>query len=446
MLLDFSVNTTLWPAAAEQHRVVIVTGSYAVSVDGVALTLNRLAAHLLRRGHEVLVLCPAGDGQPPVLRHAGTMVRVPSVAAPIWHEYRLTFGLGQAARSALDSFGPTVMHVAVQDAMGHAAQRWAARHGVPVVCSHHTRWDAYLGYYWVKPLAPALRSAMWWGMRRFHEGCAATFPPSEAVAAELRSHGVPRVGVWPRGVDHSMFGPEHRSEQWRRDALGVRAPSGGAGGGSAGGGSAGGGSAGGGSAGGGISTDSHKEEEVVVLFVARLRWEKGLADLAAVLAALRRRGVPHRAAVVGDGPAREELRLLLRRGGARLGGGGRAGAANTSVDDGVGEVSGGGGDGHGSGDTEDDDADRPSGGGNGNGAVTLLGRLTGAALATAYASSDVFLFPSTTEGRGATSEQSPSSSAHGAMLPSGHTWRSPGIVAQLRTWRSPRATHGAPQE
>ena len=55
-MLDFSVNTTLWPAAAEQHRVVIVTGSYAVAVDGVALTLNRLAAHLLRRGHEVLVL------------------------------------------------------------------------------------------------------------------------------------------------------------------------------------------------------------------------------------------------------------------------------------------------------------------------------------------------------------------------------------------------------
>ena len=47
-LLDFSVNTSLWPAARPQQRVAIVTGSYAVAIDGVALTLNRLAAHLQR--------------------------------------------------------------------------------------------------------------------------------------------------------------------------------------------------------------------------------------------------------------------------------------------------------------------------------------------------------------------------------------------------------------
>ena len=89
---DFSVNISEWPAAAQQQRVVIVTGSYAHAIDGVALTLNRLASHLLRSGHEVLVLSPGRRGAP-VLRHAGTLVRVPSVPLPIWSEYRLTFGV-----------------------------------------------------------------------------------------------------------------------------------------------------------------------------------------------------------------------------------------------------------------------------------------------------------------------------------------------------------------
>ena len=35
------------------------------------------------------------------------------------------------------------------------------------------------------------RPTRWWGMRRFHGRCAATYPPSESVADELRVHGVP---------------------------------------------------------------------------------------------------------------------------------------------------------------------------------------------------------------------------------------------------------------
>ena len=125
-MLDLFVNRSLYPAAPLQQRVALVTGSYDRTVDGVALTLNRLVGHLVQSGHEVLVLCPAASSSRPALvRHAGAPVqRVPSVPFPVWWEYRLTWGLGGAATRALAAFAPTVVHVAVQDAMGHAAQRW----------------------------------------------------------------------------------------------------------------------------------------------------------------------------------------------------------------------------------------------------------------------------------------------------------------------------------
>ena len=109
-----------------------------------ALTLNRLVGHLVQSGHEVLVLCPAASSSRPALvRHAGAPVqRVPSVPFPVWWEYRLP---ARRRGDALAAFAPTVVHVAVQDAMGQA-QRWARRH-VPVVCSYHTRWSAYLLFY-----------------------------------------------------------------------------------------------------------------------------------------------------------------------------------------------------------------------------------------------------------------------------------------------------------
>lgn len=84
------------------------------------------------------------------------------------------------------------------------------------------------------------------------------------------------------------------------------------------------------------------DDEVVVTFVSRLVREKGLDIYADVIERLEQRGVPHRSMVVGDGPAREEIEDRL---------------PNT----------------------------------------TFTGFLEGDDLARAYASSDVFLFPSDTE-------------------------------------------------
>lgn len=80
----------------------------------------------------------------------------------------------------------------------------------------------------------------------------------------------------------------------------------------------------------------------VVAFVSRLVWEKGLAVFADVVERLEREGVPHHSLVVGDGPAREALEARLT-------------------------------------------------------ATVFTGHLDGEALATAFASADVFLFPSETE-------------------------------------------------
>jgi len=318
MMPDFYVNRTQWPELQPelQHRVVLVTNSYDRNLDGVALTLNRLVAHLMRRGHEVLVVVPTPGRRQriPVIRSPGAeIVTVPSVSFPLWSEYRLTWRLGRTARSRLEAFAPTVMHIAIQDGLGHAAQRWARAHKVPVVCSHHTRFERYLHYYQpLRPFAFRLEEWYWWGMRRFHSGCEATLPPSESLASDLEAHGVPRVGVWHRGVDRTLFNAASRSEAWRE------------------------------------GVGDGDESTPIVLLVARLRWEKGLRTFAAVVAELGLRGVPVRVAVVGDGPARAEFGKLL-----------------------------------------------PS-------STRFFGALTGAALATAYASSDIFLNPSTSEGWGAT--------------------------------------------
>lgn len=82
--------------------------------------------------------------------------------------------------------------------------------------------------------------------------------------------------------------------------------------------------------------------EVVISFVSRLVLEKGLDIYAEVIEALQRQQIAHRSVIVGEGPARDGLQKRL---------------PNT----------------------------------------LFLGHQSGDALATAYASSDIFLFPSETE-------------------------------------------------
>ena len=83
-------------------------------------------------------------------------------------------------------------------------------------------------------------------------------------------------------------------------------------------------------------------DDIVVSFVSRLVKEKGPDVFADVVQRLQRDGLPVRALVVGDGPEREAMGLALPR-------------------------------------------------------ASFTGHISGEALATAYASSDVFLFPSETE-------------------------------------------------
>jgi glycosyltransferase involved in cell wall biosynthesis len=91
------------------------------------------------------------------------------------------------------------------------------------------------------------------------------------MADVLRSHGITDgLRLWERGVDTSRFNPALRSLEWRR-------------------------------------TQGVDDDDVLVSFIGRLVWEKGLRVFADVIEGLKRRGVRHRSMVVGVGPALEEL-------------------------------------------------------------------------------------------------------------------------------------------
>lgn len=281
-------------------RIAVFSGNYNYVRDGANQALNRLVAHLERRGAEVLVFSPVTDN--PAFAHAGELSPTPSVPFPRRPEYRFPLGLPRKSREILRKFNPDLLHVSSPDLLCMAAIKFAHANGKPVVASVHTRFETYLDYYGIGFLEGLLK----WHMRRFYAGCKQVYAPSPSMARELETTGlVSSPRIWSRGVNADMFSPVHRSEDWR-------------------------------------ARQGFAPNDVVIAFASRLVLEKGLAQFTRVLALLRVQALPFRVLILGEGPERARLETALP------------------------------------------------------GAV-FTGHISGPELGRAYASADLFLFPSLTE-------------------------------------------------
>ena len=245
-------------------RIALVTETYPPEVNGVALTVARIADGLRRRGHQLQLVRPrqAGDG-------AGTAGELLVRGAPIPCYPHLRLGLPAAhrLRDAWSRWRPELVHIATEGPLGASALRVARELELAVTSDFRTNFQAYSAHYrlgW-------LRGAILAYLRRFHNRAGCTMVPTEALRAELQAAGFERTLVVARGVDTQLFDPARRSEGLRRQW-------------------------------------GAEDGARVVLYVGRLAAEKNLDALLQAFAAMRQIDARLRLALVGDGPLRDTLR------------------------------------------------------------------------------------------------------------------------------------------
>ncbi|MEV6026758.1 glycosyltransferase family 1 protein [Streptomyces sp. NPDC052036] len=256
-------------------RVVIVTESFPPDVNGVAHCALQTVRHLVDRGHAPLVVAPATSrssaSSEPGGAAAGTaadalapcpVVRVPSLPLPGYPQVRVALPSRRVA-AAITAHRADIVHLASPFVLGVRGMAAAARLGIPAVAIYQTDLAGYARTY-----MGAGEAAAWRRIRSVHAAADRTLAPSSAARNDLEAHGVPRVQLWPRGVDTVRFRPDLRDETIRREL----APNG----------------------------------ELIVGYVGRLAPEKHVELLSGVC------GLPGvRVVVVGDGPSETTLRGAL---------------------------------------------------------------------------------------------------------------------------------------
>jgi glycosyltransferase involved in cell wall biosynthesis len=170
---------------------------------------------------------------------------------PSYPEIRLALIGRRSVADAFDRLDPHYLHIATEGPIGLAARRFARDRQLPFTTSFHTRFADYL--------SARLPVSVGWGyamQRWFHNAGAGMMVAAPSLAAELRARGFKNTLTWTRGVDAELFRP--RPER----LLG---------------------------------------EGPVFLYVGRVAVEKNLAAFLDL-------DLPGRKAVVGGGPALDDLR------------------------------------------------------------------------------------------------------------------------------------------
>lgn len=245
-------------------RIAIVTESFLPQLNGVTTSVCRILDELAVHGHEAIVIAPS----PAPSSYRGFAVHgVPSL--PV-RQFKVGLPTGEI-EGILAGFGADVVHVASPFVLGARGITAAQALGIPCVAIYQTDMAAYVQQHG-GPAGEAAARATWRYLRWLHSMPDLNLAPSQSALDDLARAGIGRTALWGRGVDAELYHPS-----WRDDA-GSRA----------------------------LRRQLAPRGETIIGYVGRLAPEKELHRLVPLL------DMPDVViAIVGDGPAKAELKTLL---------------------------------------------------------------------------------------------------------------------------------------
>lgn len=254
-------------------NILMLTNTYTPHVGGVARSVASFTAEYRRLGHRVMVIAPEFENMP---AHETDVTRIPAIQRFNGSDFSVPVPIPGFLTSTLAEFQPTVMHSHHPFLLGDAALRIAASFCIPVVFTHHTRYDQYTHY--VPGDSALLRRFAVELAAGYANLCDAVIAPSQSIAQLLRAERVESpIEVIPSGVDVVRFG--HGDGMAARDACGI------------------------------------PRAAFVIGHVGRLATEKNLPFLARAVASFLRQCSRAHFAIAGTGPAQAEVERIIAEAG-----------------------------------------------------------------------------------------------------------------------------------
>lgn len=197
-------------------RIAIFSDTFAPEINGVALTLKRYTDYLEKQGIEYRLFVPAVTTPVPTVPQVERLTSIPFL---LYRDLRFTLPNPVQINQVLDSFKPTLIHIATPFNIGLYGLQYGKKHGIPMVASYHTHFDDYLDYYHLS----FLKKWIWKYMEWFHRPFEKVYVPSKSTKDKLLAkHLHSDIDIWGRGVDHHLFSPEKRTKNYFKEKYDIQ--------------------------------------------------------------------------------------------------------------------------------------------------------------------------------------------------------------------------------
>lgn len=250
-------------------KYTLVTETFPPEINGVAMTLNRLANRLCEEGYAVEVIRPEqkADRQQR-LEQPFREYLVMGIPIPGYSIMQIGRFAPGTLKKRWQAERPDVVHIATEGPLGKSAAMAARALGIPFVTSFHTNFHHYLEHYGLGLFEPLMVAYL----RSIHNRAPLTLVPSEALMDDLRGHGFTNLTRFSRGTDTRMFSPLKRDPQLRAEW--------------------------------GITDD----DAPVSLYVGRMAKEKAIDESIATFRELKQKDPRMEMVCVGEGPELQRLK------------------------------------------------------------------------------------------------------------------------------------------
>lgn len=245
---------------------LLIEPSPFTHTSGYSSRFKNLLLQLREAGDEILVITPDNNPAAPVEFAGAKIINVPGFRFPLYQRITLTFGF-KGVYSALKDFDPDVIHLTTPGVLIFSTLLFARLLRKALLLSYHTHLPVYTRNYGLG----FCQSLVWTMLRMQHNRADFTLTTSPQLCEELVQNGFERVGLWRKGIDTAVFDPKYKSAEMRNRL-----------------------------------SDGNPDDPLLI-YVGRIGAEKNLQ----FFKPLMERFPQCRLALVGDGPIREELEILL---------------------------------------------------------------------------------------------------------------------------------------
>src|SRR3954468_454401 len=122
-------------------NICMMTNTYLPHVGGVARSVSTFAEEYLKRDHQVLVVAPEFQGKRLSKQAAAIVMRVAAIQNFNGSDFSVRLPLAAALSARLDAFKADIIPAHHPFLLGDTALRVGAAKNVPVIFTHHTRYE-----------------------------------------------------------------------------------------------------------------------------------------------------------------------------------------------------------------------------------------------------------------------------------------------------------------